>query len=118
MVRGLDLLLLTRLLLLILARLLLSSSSRTRPQTTTASLLGAAITRLLLVLDPAVLEPDLDLFLGEPQVGGDLDTAQTRQVHVGRELSLQLQQLGAGEGCPDALAAGRVTLRAGAVSVR
>lgn len=77
MVWGLGFLLLTRLLLLLLARLLLSSPSRARTQTTTAALFGAAITHLLLVLDPAVLEPDLDLFLGEPQVGGDLDAAQT-----------------------------------------
>lgn len=49
------------------------------------------------MLDPAVLEPDLDLFLGQVEVGGDLDASEPGKVHVGGELTLQLQQLCAGE---------------------
>ena len=45
---------------------------------------------LLLVLHPAVLEPDLHLLLRQIQVGRDLDAAQAGQVHVGGELALQL----------------------------
>lgn len=40
-----------------------------------------------LVLDASVLEPDLDLFLRQVQVGGDLNAPQSRQVHVGGELA-------------------------------
>lgn len=58
-----------------------------------------------LVLDTSVLEPDLDLFLGQVQVGGDLDAPQSGQVHVGGELSFELQELCAGERCTHALAA-------------
>lgn len=59
----------------------------------------------LLVLDPPVLEPNLHLFLGQPQTVGDLDAPQPRQVHVVGELALQFQQLVAGERRPDPLRA-------------
>lgn len=58
-----------------------------------------------LVLDTSVLEPDLDLFLGQVQVGGDLDAPQSGQVHVRGELALKLQELRAGESCAHAFAA-------------
>lgn len=58
-----------------------------------------------LVLDASVLEPDLDLFLGQVQVGGDLDAPQPGQVHVGGELTFELQELRAGERRAHALAA-------------
>lgn len=58
-----------------------------------------------LVLDPPVLEPDLHLFLGQPQTVGDLDAPQPRQIHVVGELPLQFQQLVAGERRPDPLRA-------------
>lgn len=54
----------------------------------------------LLLLYPSVLEPDLDLFLGQLQTIGDLDPSQPGQVHVIREFTLQLQQLLAAERCP------------------
>lgn len=65
----------------------------------------AAVLALLFVLHSAVLEPDFHLFLGQVQVCGDLDAPQSGQVHVGGELSLQLQKLRAGEGGAHALAA-------------
>lgn len=65
-----------------------------------------------LVLDPSVLEPDLHLLLGEVQVGGDLDSPQPGEVHVGGELPLQLQELRAGEGGAHPLAAGQLAGRA------
>ena len=49
--------------------------------------------RLLLGLHPPVLEPDLDLPLGEAQAVGDLDAAPPGQVAVVVELLLQLQGL-------------------------
>lgn len=60
---------------------------------------------LLLVLDATILEPNFHLLLGQPQIGGDLDATQTRQVHVGREFALEFQQLSAGEGGANALGA-------------
>lgn len=65
---------------------------------------------LLLVLDSAVLEPDFHLFLRQIEIGGDLDSAQAREVHVGGELSFELEKLRAREGCSDPLAAGEVIL--------
>lgn len=62
----------------------------------------------LLVLDPSVLEPDLHLFLGQPQAVGDLYAPQPRQVHVAGELAFELQQLVTGERRPDPLRAPRV----------
>lgn len=47
----------------------------------------------LLPLHAAVLEPDLDLALGEAERVGDLDAAAPRQVAVEVELLLQLQGL-------------------------
>ena len=52
----------------------------------------------LLPLHAAVLEPDLDLALGEAERVGDLDAAAPRQVAVEMELLLQLQRLVAGVG--------------------
>lgn len=57
------------------------------------------------MLHSAILEPDFHLLLGQVQVCGDLDAPQSGQVHVGGELSLQLQKLRAGEGGAHALAA-------------
>ncbi len=60
---------------------------------------------LLLVPHPAVLKPDLDLAIGEPQPGGHLQPPRPTQVRAEVELLLQLQQLAVGEGCslpPDA----------------
>lgn len=65
----------------------------------------AAALALLLVLHPPVLKPDLNLFLGQVQVCGDLDAPQSGEVHVRGELSLQLQKLRTGEGCAHAFAA-------------
>lgn len=75
-----------------------------RRRLTAARTLGTKRGIALLALDAPVLEPDLDLFLGQPQPGGDLDATETGEVHVGGELALKLQELGAGEGRPDALA--------------
>ena len=47
----------------------------------------------LFPLHAAVLEPDLDLALGEAERMGDLDAAAPRQVAVEVELLLQLQRL-------------------------
>lgn len=41
------------------------------------------------------------LFLREPEARRDLNSAQPRQIHVGGELSLQLQELCACEGRAD-----------------
>ena len=49
--------------------------------------------RLFLCLHPSVLEPDLDLALGEAQGVGDLDAASPGQVAVVVELLLQLEGL-------------------------
>lgn len=65
----------------------------------------AAALALLFVLHSAVLEPDFHLFLGQVQVCGDLDAPQSGEVHVGGELSFQLQKLCTREGCAHALAA-------------
>ncbi|KAJ8888461.1 hypothetical protein PR048_007951 [Dryococelus australis] len=48
---------------------------------------------LLLPLHAAVLEPDLDLALGQAECVGDLDAPPPRQVPVEVELLLQLQRL-------------------------
>lgn len=66
---------------------------------------GSGGSVLLLVLDATVLEPDLDLLLGQTEVRGYLDATETRQVHVGRELALELQELGARESRTDSLRA-------------
>lgn len=58
---------------------------------------------LFLVLDAPVLEPDLHLFLRQVEVRSDLNPAQARQVHVGGELALELEELRAGEGRAHAL---------------
>lgn len=60
----------------------------------------------LLMLHPAVLEPDLHLLLRQVQVRGDFDPPEPRQIHVGREFPLQLQELRAGERRPHPLAIG------------
>jgi len=51
---------------------------------------------LSLFLHAAVLEPDLDLALGERQLTGQLDASAARQVAVELEVLLQLQCLEAG----------------------
>lgn len=58
-----------------------------------------------LVLDASILEPYLDLFLGQVQVGCNLDAPQSGQVHVGGKLALELQELRAGERRAHTLAA-------------
>lgn len=60
----------------------------------------------LLMLHPAVLKPDFHLFLRQVQVGRDFDPPESRQVHVGGEFPLQLQELRAGERRPHPLAIG------------
>lgn len=69
---------------------------------------GAAFA-FFFVLDAAVLEPDLDLFLGQIEVSRDLYAPKSRQVHVGGELSFQLQELRTGERSTHALAALKLT---------
>ena len=49
----------------------------------------STVTGVLLVLDPPVLEPDLDLFLAETQRGGYLYPTQPRQIHAGCKLVLE-----------------------------
>ena len=56
--------------------------------------------QLLLELHPPVLEPDLDLALGEAQRVGDLDPAAPREIVVEVELLLQLEGLEPGVGLP------------------
>ena len=56
--------------------------------------------QLLLELHPPVLEPDLDLTLGEAQRVGDLDPAAPREIVVEVELLLQLEGLEPGVGLP------------------
>jgi len=60
------------------------------PQTATLLVLAGRQV-LLLILDPAILEPDLHLLLRQPQIRRDLDAAQSRQVHVRGEFALQFQ---------------------------
>lgn len=52
---------------------------------------------LLLVLHPAVLEPDFHLLLRQVQVRGDFDSSESRQVHVRGELPFEFQELRARE---------------------
>ena len=54
--------------------------------------------QLLLLLHPAVLEPDFDLPLRQAQHVGQLDATPSGQVAVEFELFLQLQGLEAGVG--------------------
>ena len=51
-------------------------------------------------LGPPVLEPDLDLGLGELELGGELGPLGDRQVLLLPELLLQAVQLLGREGCP------------------
>lgn len=60
----------------------------------------------LLMLHPAVLKPDFHLLLRQVQVRGDFDPPESRQVHVGREFPLELQELRASECGPHPLAIG------------
>lgn len=62
-----------------------------------------------LVLDAAVLEPNLDLLLGQIEVSCDLNAPKSRKVHVRGELPFQLQELRAGERSAHALAALKLT---------
>lgn len=48
---------------------------------------------ILFVLHATVLEPDLDLSLGQRQRMGDLDAPLARQIALGVELLLQLEDL-------------------------
>lgn len=57
---------------------------------------------LLLPLHAPVLEPDLDVALGEAQGQRQLHAARPRDVAVEQELLLELQQLGARVGSPRA----------------
>jgi len=61
------------------------------------------------VLDAAVLEPNLDLLLGQIEVSCDLYAPKSRKVHVRGELPFQLQELRAGERGAHALAALKLT---------
>ena len=56
-------------------------------------LVGGLPLSVLLALHPPVLEPDLDLSLGEAERVGDLDPAPPSEVAVKVELLLQLQCL-------------------------
>lgn len=56
--------------------------------------------QLLLQLHPPVLEPDLDLALGQTECVGDLDAPPPGQVVIEVELFLQLQRLEPGVGLP------------------
>lgn len=47
----------------------------------------------LLELHASVLEPDLDLSVGQVDTPADLQAALPRQIHVEQELLLQLQRL-------------------------
>lgn len=58
---------------------------------------------LLLPLHAAVLEPDLDLALGETERVRDLDPSPPRQVPVEVELLLQLERLVPGVSLPTPL---------------
>ena len=74
----------------------------------------AAAAPLLLGLHPPVLEPDLDLALGQAQAGGQLEAARAAEVAVVVVLLLQLHQLPRLEGGAGPLArqrAVRVRLR-------
>ena len=55
---------------------------------------------VLLALHPAVLEPDLDLALGEVEVPGQLPPLLLGDVGVEEELLLQLERLELGVGLP------------------
>lgn len=66
----------------------------------------------LLLLHPAVLEPDFHLRLVELQAGGDLHPSCPRQVFVEVELLLQLGELLGGEvGSDHVVLAGKPELR-------
>lgn len=58
---------------------------------------------LLFPLHAAVLEPDLDVALGEAECERELHAARPRDVAVEQELLLELQQLGARVRSPRAL---------------
>ena len=58
-----------------------------------------AVLLLPLLLHPAVLEPDLDLPLGQVQHLGEVDPALQLHKVVEVELLLQLQDLGGAEDC-------------------
>jgi len=66
--------------------------------------------QVLLVLDAAILEPDLGLFLRQLEERWDLDAPKSWQVHVGSELSLESQQLSTRERCAHALAVAVITV--------
>lgn len=70
--------------------------------------MGAAFA-FFFVLDAAVLEPDLNLLLGQIEVSRDLYAPKSRKVHVGGELPFQLQELRTGERGAHALAALKLT---------
>lgn len=70
---------------------------RATPSSPSNNTVSSAVTGVLLVLDPAILEPNLDLFLGQAERGGDLNAAQPGEIHAGGELVLEAQQLCAGE---------------------
>lgn len=52
---------------------------------------------LLLVLHSAVLKPNLNLFLRQVQVRGDLYSSESGKIHVRGKLPFKFQKLGAGE---------------------
>ena len=68
----------------------------------------APLRLLFLPLHPPVLEPDLDVALGEVEAGGQLVPAGSGDVPVEEKLLLQLQQLRPAVRCPAALVVLRV----------
>ena len=68
-----------------------------------AHLVGFAALLVLFHLHASILEPDLDLTLGEVQHGGELDAARSTQVAREVELLLELDELRARVGRASAL---------------
>ena len=76
--------------------LLLRAAAAAAPLRRQREAVLAALSPLGLV--PPVLEPDLDLGLGEPQAGGQLSSLRSRQVLLVVELLLEFEDLQVREG--------------------
>lgn len=59
---------------------------------------------VFLVLNASVLEPDLDLLLGQLQCVRNFDASQSGEILAGCEFPFQFQKLCAGEGSSDSFA--------------